>query len=179
MINEDRRVNEDESISCKNKRICSPFPRSHIFERSSSPFTQRPQVSTFLRTTDQVAQILFAAAHDRFCFLFITFFLPFAESYSHSSVWFSLGQISLSIWYQLRQLPNPLRAKMLSILRTGVSKSAIMIPQDWLQDFTVANAHNMLIRCLNSIYLQAPYVKEKADIQDLLQYSLFWEKWIQ
>jgi hypothetical protein len=38
----------------------------------------------------------------------------------------------------------------------------------------VANAHNMLIRCLNSIYLQAPYVKEEGDIQDLLQYSLFW-----
>jgi hypothetical protein len=33
----------------------------------------------------------------------------------------------------------------------------------------------MLIRSLNSIYLQAPYVKEKADILDLLQYSLFWQ----
>jgi len=32
----------------------------------------------------------------------------------------------------------------------------------------------MLIRCLNSIYLQAPYVKNETDIQDLLQYSLFW-----
>jgi hypothetical protein len=38
----------------------------------------------------------------------------------------------------------------------------------------VANAHNMLIRCLNSFYLQAPYVKEEADIQDLVQYSLHW-----
>ena len=42
----------------------------------------------------------------------------------------------------------------------------------------MANAHTMLIRCLNSIYLQAPYVKEEADIQDLLQYSLFWEEWL-
>jgi hypothetical protein len=42
----------------------------------------------------------------------------------------------------------------------------------------MANVHNMLIRCLNSICLQSPYVKEEADIQDLLQYSLFWEKWL-
>jgi hypothetical protein len=38
----------------------------------------------------------------------------------------------------------------------------------------VANAHNMMIRALNSIYLQAPYIKEETDIRDLLQYSLFW-----
>lgn len=38
----------------------------------------------------------------------------------------------------------------------------------------MANAHNMFIRCLNSIYLQAPYVEKEADIKDLLDYSIFW-----
>lgn len=43
----------------------------------------------------------------------------------------------------------------------------------------MANAHNGLIRSLNSMYLQAPYVTEDADIQDLLQFAIFWESWIE
>lgn len=43
----------------------------------------------------------------------------------------------------------------------------------------MANAHNGLIRSLNSMYLQAPYVTEDADIQDLLQFAIFWQSWIE
>jgi Hemerythrin HHE cation binding domain len=43
----------------------------------------------------------------------------------------------------------------------------------------LANAHNGLIRSLNSMYLQAPYVTEDADIQDLLPFAIFWESWIE
>ena len=43
----------------------------------------------------------------------------------------------------------------------------------------MANAHNGLIRSLNSMYLQAPYVTKDADIQDLLQFAIFWESWIE
>jgi Hemerythrin HHE cation binding domain len=43
----------------------------------------------------------------------------------------------------------------------------------------MANAHNGLIRSLNSMYLQAPYVTQEADIQDLLQFAIFWESWIE
>jgi hemerythrin-like domain-containing protein len=43
----------------------------------------------------------------------------------------------------------------------------------------MANAHNGLIRSLNSLYLQAPYVTEEADIQDMLQFAIFWESWIE
>ena len=49
------------------------------------------------------------------------------------------------------------------------SKDAIYISDG------MAAIHNMIIRGLNSIYLQAPYVNKEEDIQDLLQYSLFWE----
>jgi len=38
----------------------------------------------------------------------------------------------------------------------------------------MASIHN-LIRGLNSMYLQAPYVTKEQDIQDLLQYAIFWE----
>lgn len=43
----------------------------------------------------------------------------------------------------------------------------------------MANAHNGLIRPLNSMYLQAPYVTKAADVQDLLQFAIFWESWIE
>jgi hypothetical protein len=43
----------------------------------------------------------------------------------------------------------------------------------------MANAHNGLIRSLNSMYLQAPYVTQEADVQDLLQFAIFWESWIE
>jgi hypothetical protein len=43
----------------------------------------------------------------------------------------------------------------------------------------MAYAHNGLLRVLNSIYSQAPYVKLEADIHDLLQYSIFWVDWIE
>jgi hemerythrin-like domain-containing protein len=42
----------------------------------------------------------------------------------------------------------------------------------------MANAHNALIRCLNSMYLQSPYVKQPADVKDLLQYAKFWVDWV-
>lgn len=43
----------------------------------------------------------------------------------------------------------------------------------------MANAHDGLIRSLNSMYIQAPYVTGDADIQDLLQFAIFWESWIE
>jgi aspartate carbamoyltransferase regulatory subunit len=55
--------------------------------------------------------------------------------------------------------------------KTCISNATQMLTK---MSYSVTNAHNMLIRCLNSIYLQAPYVREEADVQDLLQYSLFW-----
>lgn len=58
------------------------------------------------------------------------------------------------------------------VTKPAVSKDAIYVAD------SMASAHNMFIRILNSIYLQAPYVKEEGDIQDLLQYSLFWEDFI-
>ncbi len=39
---------------------------------------------------------------------------------------------------------------------------------------SMANSHNAMIRALNSIYLQAPYVKSKEDKHDLLLYTTFW-----
>lgn len=38
----------------------------------------------------------------------------------------------------------------------------------------MANVHNLLLRGLNSIYLQAPYVKDPKDIADLLFYTHAW-----
>ncbi len=43
----------------------------------------------------------------------------------------------------------------------------------WVAD-DMANAHNAMIRALNSMYLQAPYVKKEADIHDLCLYAEFW-----
>lgn len=43
----------------------------------------------------------------------------------------------------------------------------------------MALAHNGLLRTLNSIYNQAPYVRLDSDIHDLLQYSIFWVDWIE
>jgi hypothetical protein len=92
MRDENRRVNEDEGISCEKQRVCSPFPAAIYLNGAHHPYSTTTSVYF-----DQVAQILFAAAHDRFCFLFTTYTFSFADSYSRISVWFSLGQISLSI----------------------------------------------------------------------------------
>jgi hypothetical protein len=35
-------------------------------------------------------------------------------------------------------------------------------------------AHNAMIRSLNAMYLQAPYLKSEADSGDLLLYAKFW-----
>lgn len=35
-------------------------------------------------------------------------------------------------------------------------------------------AHNAMLRCLNSVYQQAPYVKSEGDIRDILLYATFW-----
>jgi hypothetical protein len=35
-------------------------------------------------------------------------------------------------------------------------------------------AHNAMIRSLNAMYLQAPYLKSDADSGDLLIYAKFW-----
>lgn len=42
----------------------------------------------------------------------------------------------------------------------------------------MANAHNSLLRSLNSIYNQAPFVTSPKDISDLLQYAKLWCQWI-
>lgn len=38
----------------------------------------------------------------------------------------------------------------------------------------MANVHNSIIRCLNSMYQQAPYVSLPGDVKDLLLYAKFW-----
>lgn len=38
----------------------------------------------------------------------------------------------------------------------------------------MALAHNAMIRSLNSMYLQAPYLKSDEDGRDLIQYAKFW-----
>jgi hypothetical protein len=38
----------------------------------------------------------------------------------------------------------------------------------------MANVHNSLIRCLNSMYQQAPYVRLPTDVKDLFLYAKFW-----
>jgi hypothetical protein len=35
-------------------------------------------------------------------------------------------------------------------------------------------AHNAMIRGLNSMYLQAPFLKSEADNRDILLYAKFW-----
>jgi hemerythrin-like domain-containing protein len=42
----------------------------------------------------------------------------------------------------------------------------------------MANAHNGMLRALNSIYQQCVYVKEPKDMKDLLLYVGFWCDWI-
>lgn len=42
----------------------------------------------------------------------------------------------------------------------------------------MGSSHNNLLRTLNSVYNQAPYVKKDEDKRDLLQYTLFWIDWI-
>jgi hemerythrin-like domain-containing protein len=38
----------------------------------------------------------------------------------------------------------------------------------------MANVHNALLRGLNSIYLQAPYIKDPTDVADLMLYTQAW-----
>jgi hypothetical protein len=40
----------------------------------------------------------------------------------------------------------------------------------------MANVHNMMLRQLNSMYLQAPHVSIPADQADLCQYAVFWHE---
>jgi hemerythrin-like domain-containing protein len=42
----------------------------------------------------------------------------------------------------------------------------------------MANAHNGMLRALNSIYQQCTFVKEPKDVKDLLLYATFWCDWI-
>jgi hemerythrin-like domain-containing protein len=42
----------------------------------------------------------------------------------------------------------------------------------------MANAHNSLLRILNAIHKQAPFVSNPKDIQDFLQYCKYWCMWI-
>jgi len=42
----------------------------------------------------------------------------------------------------------------------------------------MAHAHNAMIRQLNSMYLQAPYVTLEADQSDLCQYAVFWKDFL-
>jgi hypothetical protein len=57
-------------------------------------------------------------------------------------------------------------------------------PQDgdptaiWLGD-DMANTHNIMIRQLNSMYLQAPHVTLEADQLDLAQYAAFFKDFLQ
>ncbi|KFY07771.1 hypothetical protein V492_06838 [Pseudogymnoascus sp. VKM F-4246] len=39
-------------------------------------------------------------------------------------------------------------------------------------------AHNAMIRSLNAMYLQAPYLKSDTDKHDIVQYAKFWIDWI-
>jgi len=43
----------------------------------------------------------------------------------------------------------------------------------------MAAAHNNLLRALNSVYNQAPYVEKEEDKRDLLTYTSFWVDWIE
>lgn len=57
-------------------------------------------------------------------------------------------------------------------------------PQDgdataiWLGD-DMANTHNVMIRQLNAMYLQAPHVTLEQDKLDLCQYAVFWQEFLQ
>lgn len=42
----------------------------------------------------------------------------------------------------------------------------------------MANAHNGMLRALNSIYQQCIFVKDPKDVKDLLLYATFWCDWI-
>lgn len=68
---------------------------------------------------------------------------------------------------------EPFRLISIKSITPSASSDALFIASE------MANAHNGLIRSLNSMYLQAPYVTEEADIQDLLQFAIFWESWIE
>jgi hemerythrin-like domain-containing protein len=68
---------------------------------------------------------------------------------------------------------EPFRLISIKSINPSASSDALFIASE------MANAHNGLIRSLNSMYLQALYVTEEADIQDLLQFAIFWESWIE
>ncbi|PMD50073.1 uncharacterized protein K444DRAFT_638277 [Hyaloscypha bicolor E] len=46
---------------------------------------------------------------------------------------------------------------------------------NWVAD-DMANTHNVIIRQMNSMYLQAPHVKLEADQLDLCQYAVFFQE---
>lgn len=45
----------------------------------------------------------------------------------------------------------------------------------WVAD-DMASTHNVMIRQMNSMYLQAPYLTSKDDQLDLCQYAVFWKE---
>jgi hypothetical protein len=49
---------------------------------------------------------------------------------------------------------------------------------NWVAD-DMANTHNVIIRQMNSMYLQAPHVKLEADQLDLCQYAVFFQESLQ
>jgi hemerythrin-like domain-containing protein len=64
-------------------------------------------------------------------------------------------------------IPSPGRGENLQKL-----DDAVFIARD------MANAHNGMLRALNSIYQQCMHVKEPKDVKDLLLYATFWCDWI-
>jgi len=56
--------------------------------------------------------------------------------------------------------------------QTSAHDDTTFIAQD------MAQAHNNLLRSLNSVYNQAPFVEKDQDKADLLQYTAFWVDWI-
>jgi hemerythrin-like domain-containing protein len=65
----------------------------------------------------------------------------------------------------------PLPARATSII-SQADTTAIFLAREMVY------AHNGMLRALNSIYLQAPYVKKLEDVKDLLQYTHIWYRWI-
>jgi hypothetical protein len=64
-------------------------------------------------------------------------------------------------------IPTPGRGENLNKL-----EDAVFIARE------MANAHNGMLRALNSIYQQCIFVKDPKDVKDLLLYATFWCDWI-
>jgi hypothetical protein len=80
--------------------------------------------------------------------------------------------------------PAPLPGS-LTMAETWADQPFKLIPTMVMRDvkvnptvYHIANemvlAHNAMIRSLNAMYLQAPYLKSEADSGDLLLYAKFW-----